>query len=78
MPTFHVTNAAGIEVLRFDYADDYGGALLEAKRQILRTVASPAEGGPQLFDLMLGAELVAEVEVRVEGSLESWARVHKP
>jgi hypothetical protein len=37
-------------------------------------VASPAEGGPQLFDLMLGAELVAEVEIRVEGVLAQRAR----
>jgi hypothetical protein len=74
MPSYRVTNAAGIEVLRFDYAGDHAGALLEAKRQLLRTVASPAEGGPQLFDLMLDADLMAEIEIRVEGVLAQRAR----
>jgi hypothetical protein len=74
MPNYHVTNAAGTEVLRFDYAGDHAGALLEAKRRLLRTVASPAEDGPQLFDLMRDADLIAEIEIRVEGVLAQRAR----
>jgi hypothetical protein len=74
MPTYNVVNAGGTTVLRFEHKGSYADALVEAKRQILRSAASPATSGTQRFSLMLATELVAGIEIRIEGVLEPWAR----
>lgn len=74
MPTYSVVNSGGTTILRFDHNGSYADALVEAKRQILRSAASPATSGTQHFNLMLATELLAEIEIRIEGVLEPWAR----
>ena len=73
MPTYSVINAGGTAVLRFNCGGSHTDALLEAKRQILRSAATPANSGVQHFDLMLATELVAKIEVHISGVLEPWA-----
>jgi hypothetical protein len=74
MPTYHVVNAGGTTVLCFEHKGSYVDTLVEAKRPILRSAASPATSGTQRFSLMLATELLAEIEIRIEGVLAPWAR----
>ena len=74
MLTYNVVDAGGSTVLRFEHKGSYAGALVEAKRQILRSAESPAKSGTQRCILMLATELLAEIEIRIEGVLAPWAR----
>ncbi|WP_296896407.1 hypothetical protein [Thiohalocapsa sp.] len=62
MPTYHLTDAAGITLLRFSY----DGSAREALAELLRRI--------EHCDLMLGNTRVAKLQVEVGVALEPWAR----